>query len=283
MEQEISLAEKQRTERDVYNAHVHRTWDGKSLAVDPNTPPFATYNGDLFDAAKKYFGDVAGKRVLEIGCGNGELSVWFAKNGANVTGIDISDESIRVAQQRAKDNGLADQIQFMARAGEEPGFPDNTFDIVFIAVALHHLDVEIALKEIHRVLKPGGWFVAIEPFVFSDTVQAIRSSKIIQKLYPERRETPTERILYNADLDLIRQHFTQLEYRPYRVFSPFIFKLKLLFNALSNLFQKSEHDPEIRRQKMNRALQRGDERLLHNFPMMKIFSRYVVFRAQPKK
>lgn len=277
-----ALTNKQRTEREYYNSIVHNKWDGKSLKIDAAQPPFANYSGDLWDAARRYFGDVAGKKILEIGCGNGELAVWFALNGAQVSGVDISDESITVCQRRSAENGTTDRTHFWAGPGEKIPFPDQTFDLVFIAVSLHHLIVEDALKEIRRVLKPSGWFVAMEPFVFSRTVQRVRNSRLVQKLYPERRETPTERILYASDLQTMQQDFTDLEYRPYRIISPFVFKFKPLFNFLANTFYRFEPDPERRRQRSNRANQRFDERLLSALPFLRSFSRYIVWRCRPK-
>ena len=273
------LSEKQKIERDYYNRIVHDKWDTFSLKVDAKVPPFGNYSGDLLDAACGYIGLVAEKRILEIGCGNGELSVWLAENGAEVWGLDISDESIAIAERRARENGVSERAHFIVGPGETTGQPDAFFDVVFIAVSLHHLIVEDALKEIRRVLKPSGVFVAIEPFVFLTMVQRIRLSRLVQRLYPERRETPTERILYPGDLQLIRQTFPHLEYRPYRIFSPFLFKMKPLFFALANMVYRREPDVETRRKKLNRAAERCDERLLRMLPGLRVFSRYIVFRA----
>ncbi|HLD22188.1 MAG TPA: class I SAM-dependent methyltransferase [Patescibacteria group bacterium] len=278
-----SITKKQRTEQEYYNSLVHKKWDNKSLTVDIIEPPFAWYSGDLFDAAKQYMGNLQGKTVLEIGCNNGELSVWFAKNDAIVYGIDISDESIRIAEKRSKENRTEKQTHFAVAPGEKTPYNDNFFDIVFINVSLHHLVVNEAMREIKRILKPNGSFIAVEPFVFSKTIQRIRTSKLVTKLYPVRQETPTERILVSDDLELIQKSFSDIEYQPYRIFSPFIYKIQPLFTFLANTFWKSEKDEELRRRKANRTFQKMDEHILHTLPFLKFLSRYIVFRATNHK
>ncbi|HAZ16974.1 MAG: hypothetical protein UV70_C0008G0030 [Parcubacteria group bacterium GW2011_GWA2_43_13] len=279
----VSLTKRQSVEKNYYNSIVHDKWDHKSLLVEHIEPPFNYYSGDLFGCAKNYIGDFKNKIILEIGCGNGEISVWFAKNGAEVYGIDISDESIAIAERRSRENGITEQTHFLVSPGEYTHFLDSFFDIIFINVSLHHLEVEQALNEFKRVLKPNGIFVAVEPCVFSKTIQTIRTSKLITSLYPIRQETPTERILFSDDLELIKRIFTDIEYRPYRIFSPFIFKVKPLFFFLANVFYARERDVEKRRRKMNRGFQKIDEVILTLFPFMKFLSRYIVCKARNSK
>ncbi|MFH1029705.1 MAG: class I SAM-dependent methyltransferase [bacterium] len=271
--------EKQKIERDCFNSLVHEKWDDKSLFIDKEKPPFANYSGDLLDGTKKFLKDVTGKKVLEIGCGNGELSVWMAKNGADVFGVDISDESIKIAERRSAENATQNNTHFYARPAEQLLFEDCYFDIVFINVSLHHLEVDIALKEFKRVLKPKGILIAIEPLAFSRTIQNFRTSKLFTKLYPIRQETPTERILLVDDLKLIKSLFANTTFTPYRIFSPFVYKVKPIFFFLANRCFSKEKDFETRKEKMNRTLQRFDEKLLHYLPFLKSLSRYVVIFA----
>ena len=275
----MAYSEKQQIEQTCFNQIVHQKWDGKSLWVDAERPPFATYNGDLLDGAKKFLGQVSGQKILEIGCGNGELTVWLAKLGAEVFGVDISDESIKIAELRSTQNQTSGQTHFYAQPAEQLPFENNYFDLVFINVTLHHLDIELALQEFLRVLKVGGRLVAVEPLVFSKTIQNFRTSKLFTKLYPIRQETPTERILLAEDLNLISKYFSQPQVVPVRVFSPLIFKIQPLFLFLANCFFKTEADMETRKQKMIRRLQAWDEILLNKLPALKFLSRYVVIAA----
>lgn len=274
------LTEKQAIEQECFNMIVHEKWDKKSLIVDVGQPSFADYNGDLFDLSKKFIGDFKDKVILEIGCGSGEIGVWLIKNGARqVYGIDISDESIVLANRRSKENGTEQQIKFMVSPGEQTSFENNFFDIVFINVSLHHLILDEALGEIKRILKTGGIFVAAEPFVFSELIQNVRTSNFVTKMYPIRQETPTERILVAADLGMIEQSFGNIEYQPCRMFSPFILKIKPLLHFLANHFFKQEENIEKRRQLVNRKFQKVDETLLRFFPFLRFFSRYILIKS----
>ena len=99
--------------------------------------------------------DYIGKQVLDAGCGTGEYSSWFAKHGAHVTGIDLSDGSLAEAREYAETNGLA--IDFQKRSVLQTGFADERFDLVYCTGVLHHTpDPFAGLCELHRVLKPGG-------------------------------------------------------------------------------------------------------------------------------
>ena len=251
----MQYTERQKVERETFNSLVHEKWDAKDLFVSKEKPPFADYSGDLWDGASKLFGDLQNKKVLEIGCGSGEVSVWFAKNGAQVSGADVSDESIKIAEHRSAENFTDNQIKFYACPAEHLPFADKFFDLIFVNVSLHHMELESALKEFSRVLKPGGSFIAIEPMAFSETIQRMRASELFTLLYPIRQETTTERILTENDLELISLYIGAMNYEPYRIFSPFVYKIKPLFNFLATIFFSGEKDFETRKQKMNRSLQ----------------------------
>lgn len=96
-----------------------------------------------------------GKKVLDIGCGNGWL-VWnFAKNGADITGVDLTDKAVALTKQRVAAYGLSANVQ-VGNAENLP-FADQTFDYVTSAGVLHHTpDTEKSISEAVRVLKVGG-------------------------------------------------------------------------------------------------------------------------------
>jgi ubiquinone/menaquinone biosynthesis C-methylase UbiE len=104
-------------------------------------------------------GDVRGKQVLEIGCGGGQCSIAFAKQGAVATGLDISDEQVKFARRLAAENEVATTF---ARANAERLSPvsDLSQDVVFSAYALMFVrNLARCFAEVHRVLRPGGLFV----------------------------------------------------------------------------------------------------------------------------
>jgi ubiquinone/menaquinone biosynthesis C-methylase UbiE len=101
------------------------------------------------------FNDFAGKSVLEIGCGAGIDSAEFARNGASVTSADLTWRGAKLTYDLLTQNNLtAKVIQCDARALP---FKNESFDCAYSFGVLHHFpDMEMALAEIYRVLKPGG-------------------------------------------------------------------------------------------------------------------------------
>jgi ubiquinone/menaquinone biosynthesis C-methylase UbiE len=100
--------------------------------------------------------DLAGKKTLEIGLGQGADSMQLIERGALYYGIDLTDESVRRVKERfALFNKPYCEVQ-VANAESIP-FPDNCFDIVYSHGVIHHSPrIDHIVAEIHRVLKPGG-------------------------------------------------------------------------------------------------------------------------------
>jgi SAM-dependent methyltransferase len=98
-------------------------------------------------------GDVAGRRILDAGCGAGPLFAALRDRGAIVTGIDKSAGMLELARRRLGDDA---DLQ-VAELGSPLPFPDDTFDDVTASLVLHYLeDWGPALAELGRVLKPRG-------------------------------------------------------------------------------------------------------------------------------
>jgi ubiquinone/menaquinone biosynthesis C-methylase UbiE len=98
-------------------------------------------------------GDVAGRRILDAGCGSGPISAALRDRGAIVTGLDSSTKMLELARQRLGDG--ADL--HLADLGSPLPFPDGAFNDVIAALVLHHLeDWTAPLAELQRVLTPGG-------------------------------------------------------------------------------------------------------------------------------
>src|SRR5689334_24121199 len=109
-------------------------------------------------------GDVAGRRILDAGCGSGPLLAALRDRGAIVTGFDKSAGMVELARQRLGD----DAELLVAELGSPLPFPDGTFDDVTASLVLHYLeDWSPALAELRRVLRPGGRLIgSVEhPFV----------------------------------------------------------------------------------------------------------------------
>lgn len=103
-------------------------------------------------------GDVAGVRVLEVGCGDGALSVELARRGATVVGADASEQMIAAARERARAAGVS--ATFVVGPAEALPFDSESFDVVVAQTILCFVeDGSPAFGEIARVLHPGGKLV----------------------------------------------------------------------------------------------------------------------------
>ena len=101
-------------------------------------------------------GDLKGKKVLDVGCGSGQWSVFMAQRGADVWSIDISPGSVRVTERHAALHGLSERVHPSVQSALELEFPDSFFDAVHGQDIIHHLDPTAFGKELARVLGPVG-------------------------------------------------------------------------------------------------------------------------------
>lgn len=105
----------------------------------------------------------SGPDVLELGCGEGSLSVALAKQGCRVTGIDLSEDRIARARATAGAAGLTDRTAFSVADLNRVTLPVKAYTCVVAHDALHHiLDLEHLLSEVRKTLKPGGTFVVMD-------------------------------------------------------------------------------------------------------------------------
>jgi SAM-dependent methyltransferase len=115
--------------------------------------------GSPNEAELQLIGPVAGKRVLEIGCGGAQCGIAFALQGALVTGVDITASQLAFARELAEKHNVT--IEFHERSMENlDPIPSGSQDLVFSAFAFGYVDdLYSCFREVHRVLKADGLFV----------------------------------------------------------------------------------------------------------------------------
>ncbi len=199
-------------------------------------------------------GDVAGRSVLDFGCGHGMAAVVLARRAARVTACDLSAGYLAEARARAEVNGVA--LDLVQADGERLPFADQAFDRIWGNAVLHHLDLRVAGPELFRVLKPGGIAVFCEPWGGNPLLQCARA----WLPYPGKQRTRDERPLGPADVHILQATFPDLTLQGFQL-------LAMLRRVL-------------RPGAVTRACTRWDARLLRCLPGLQRMCRYMVIRLR---
>ncbi len=157
---------------------------------------------------------LAGREVLDYGCGPGDWGVWMATEGASVTLLDLSPVAIEVGLRRARASGVAERVRGEARDASDLGcFTDQQFDLIFACAALHHtLKYPGALDELCRVLRPGGTLLLVETFGNNPVLNLAR--KMRAWLAREPAEQGEEIVISERELAELRSRFESVEVEP---------------------------------------------------------------------
>lgn len=135
------------------------------------------------------FSSYRGQRLLEVGCGIGTDLVRFARGGAIVTGLDLSQTAIDLARQNFDLHGVqADELK--VANGEALPYADGTFDVVYAhGVVQYTMDPAALVRECHRVLKPGGQGV----FMVYNRISWLSAMSALMKVPLEHQDAPVLR------------------------------------------------------------------------------------------
>lgn len=158
-------------------------------------------------------GDVQGLNVLDYGCGHGMAAVVLARRGARVTAFDLSPGYLQEARNRAAANGVT--IAFAQLNGERLPFDDGVFDRTWGSAILHHLDLDLAGRELRRVLTPGGIAVFCEPWGENPLLGWARR----RLPYRGKQRTPDEEPLNRQHVRTLQRIFSHVELRGYQLLS----------------------------------------------------------------
>lgn len=204
-----------------------------------------------------------GKKVLDLGCGMGEASVYFAKKGADVIATDVSPGALEVTQGVAKKHKASLKTQIVD--ADKLPFEDNSFDLVYAANLLHHVDPKKTLKEAARVLKKGGFFASWDPLAYNPAINIYR--KKATKMRTED-ETP----LKMGILKVFRRYFSKVDYTATWFFTLWIFIRFYLIEKVDpnkEKYWKKIIEEHKRLRKIYSPLEKMDNAFLKAFPFMR--------------
>ena len=152
-------------------------------------------------------GSLRGKKLLDIGAGLGESSVYFALQGARVTTSDISPVMVEKILALGKKCGV--ELEGIVSGGEDLNVPAGQYDIVYIANTIHHVENRrLLFQQMNRALRPGGKFFSFDPIAYNPAIE------IYRRMATEVR-TPDESPLTRADVLLARQYFSHVQHREF--------------------------------------------------------------------
>jgi 2-polyprenyl-3-methyl-5-hydroxy-6-metoxy-1,4-benzoquinol methylase len=254
---------RQQHEAEVYDARagdLAGTLADADLVVDPSQPPYPNREHVAFlDFIFGQLGDPAGKRVLEVGCGSGNLSTYLALRGANAVGVDVSDGMLALARRRAEVNGVSANVELVGMPVEDLDHAAGSYDAVIANQVLHHLELSRAMPNIARLIGTSGVALFAEPvLLLPEWVRGVRYSRAVTRVFPARTDTPDERSIDVRDMASIRAAFATSEVHPFQ-----------LTTRLQNFIELS--DGAFAR------MERLDHLLLTRVPGATRLTRYVVF------
>lgn len=154
-----------------------------------------------------------GSRVLEVGCGTGLLTEEIANRGVKVFSLDISQELLKQARDKSGNR----DIVFFCSSAYELGFKDSSFDHIIGMSVLHHLDMERALAEFHRILRKGGRVAFSEPNMLNPHIFCERHF-FREKFHNSPDETAFVR--FTLKRQMIRHGFREVEIDPFDFLYP---------------------------------------------------------------
>lgn len=169
-------------------------------------------------------GDLHGKRLLDVGAGLGETSVYFALQGAHVTAVDVSPGMVDMARRLAAHHGV--ELDYVVCAGEKLEVPSESFEFVYAGNIIHHVaDRDAFFAQVARVLKSGGQFFSTDPIAYNPAINVYR------RMATETR-TEDEQPLTFADIARARRFLTDVGHREFWIAGLAIFFKYFLWDSV---------------------------------------------------
>lgn len=178
--------ETQTVESWLKGSEIHRNWISAHRSGD-NDP----YLEAAFDYIIQILEPPENSLILDVGCGSCDKSIRLAKRGLSVLGIDLSEQVLEIGRKNIESEGLASKITLQCENLRNLSFEDQKFGYVICwGVLMHIPDIESAVSELSRVLKPGGFLVISENNSTAIEIPLIRVMQVILRKPTVSKKTP---------------------------------------------------------------------------------------------
>lgn len=156
--------------------------------------------------ALRFFGDLHGKRLLDLGSGSGDAALFFARQGAHVTAVDLSEIAVERINQRAVDAKLDTVAAVTCPAQQIDSL--GSFDFIFGALILHHIEpFEPFVDTLNKCLRPGGQAFFYENSAKSRLLIWFREN-VVGKFWVPKYGDPDEFPLTEVEVAILARHFS---------------------------------------------------------------------------
>jgi len=245
-------------------AEFHDRW---AEEIDPDhalvDESFTSVTAMENDYILRVFGDVRGKRVLDYGSGASEAGVFFAKQGATVVAVDVSDGMLAAARKLADHHGV--KLETRQVTGSRIPADDREFDLVYGNGVLHHVDLKQAVPELARVMKPEAHGAFVEPLSYNPAIEVYRHlAKTVR--------TPDEHPLSFGSISAFEPYFRHIEHREFWLLSLSVFAKFFFLDRVhpsKERYWKKVYTDAPRIERWFKHLRSADEVLLRRLPLLR--------------
>ena len=222
-------------------------------------------------------GNLKGKKLLDVGCGLGEASVYFALQGADVTSSDLSSGMLNATEKLASRYGVTIK-KHLASAENMNLSKDDKFDVIYAGNLLHHVNIQETLERIKPHLKDSGSLVTWDPLHYNPIINVYR-------YFATEVRTPDEHPLKLKDIKTYKKLFPNVTTNYFWLTTLVIFMLMAIAqrrNPNKERYWKVIIDESNKWEWLYKPLEKIDRFLLKIFPPLRLLCWNIVVIAKLK-
>jgi ubiquinone/menaquinone biosynthesis C-methylase UbiE len=129
------------------------------------------------------------RSVLDIGCGAGQEMLPFVVRGAKGVGVDVAPEVGQMGRKMFTAENFGERVEFVRASGHALPFADAAFDVLICRIAIMYMNIKLALREMERVLRPGGMFFLkyhAPPYYLSKFSEGLKNGNVLSSIHAAR-------------------------------------------------------------------------------------------------